>query len=593
MRRLAVCAIVIGVTAYLFPAAPGLAVTPSRQEVGNLAAFARLYGVVRYFYPSDASASLDWDRVASLGVQKVRRVSSVTQLAAALKELVEPLGPGIEIAPHLPPAEPGRSRDEPLIAWRYRGAGVSGTSTTGPYRADRTTRDKWTSDGDGDAPSTPSGPTEAVKRERRLFIDFDLATGLKARVPIALTMSEAGVRAERTARLAALRTALTDLTSESSSPDVRLADVIVLWNALRHFYPYWTETGVDWDSRLEPQLAAAIDAPATMSHRDILRFVMADARDGHGSVVDATSGSPGWLPMQFGKVGEEVVVVASEVPAVSVGAVVTTIGESLARDLLAKQSALASGTTQWREVRALQELARCTRGVDVNIVTDTGRGAQPASLRCHASPPRRESRPAAVSHPRPGISYVDLTRARWADVEPVLPTLAQAAAVIFDVRGYPTDAGARVLPHLIGTPETTRWMHVARISGPFGQIDGWESYGWNLQPAGPRIRGKVIFLTDGRAISYAESVLGYVADLRLATIVGATTAGTNGNVVTVALPSGARVGFTGMRVTRHDGHSPFHLIGVIPDIPVAITLSGLREGRDEVLERALRLASDR
>ena len=52
-------------------------------------------------------------------------------------------------------------------------------------------------------------------------------------------------------------------------------------------------------------------------------------------------------------------------------------------------------------------------------------------------------------------------------------------------------------------------------------------------------------------------------------------------------PGGFNVGFTGMRVTRHDGRSPHHLVGVKPDVAVAPTLEGLRAGRDEVLERGL------
>jgi C-terminal processing protease CtpA/Prc len=46
--------------------------------------------------------------------------------------------------------------------------------------------------------------------------------------------------------------------------------------------------------------------------------------------------------------------------------------------------------------------------------------------------------------------------------------------------------------------------------------------------------------------------------------------------------------FTGMRVTRHDG-SPLHLQGFKPDIEVVPTAEGLRAGRDEVLERAVKL----
>ena len=130
-------------------------------------------------------------------------------------------------------------------------------------------------------------------------------------------------------------------------------------------------------------------------------------------------------------------------------------------------------------------------------------------------------------------------------------------------------------------------MHVAKIIGPFGESAGWQSVGWNLKPASPRIAGKRVFLTDGRAISYAESVMGYVADLKLGTIIGGTTAGANGNVVVFPVPGSFSVAFTGMRVTRHDGQTPHHLAGITPDIPVAPTLAGLRAGRDEVLERAL------
>jgi hypothetical protein len=47
-----------------------------------------------------------------------------------------------------------------------------------------------------------------------------------------------------------------------------------------------------------------------------------------------------------------------------------------------------------------------------------------------------------------------------------------------------------------------------------------------------------------------------------------------------------------MRVTRHDG-TPYHLLGVVPDVSVSPTVAGLRAGRDEELDRALALVSVR
>lgn len=132
-------------------------------------------------------------------------------------------------------------------------------------------------------------------------------------------------------------------------------------------------------------------------------------------------------------------------------------------------------------------------------------------------------------------------------------------------------------------------MQVPRIIYPDRRrIVGWAEYGWELQPAKPHIQGKVVFLTNSSAISYAESFMGLIAHYRLGEIVGAPTAGANGNVNPFALPGGVIVTWTGMKVLKHDG-STHHGIGVLPTVPLEPTLAGIRAGRDELLERALQL----
>lgn len=172
-------------------------------------------------------------------------------------------------------------------------------------------------------------------------------------------------------------------------------------------------------------------------------------------------------------------------------------------------------------------------------------------------------------------------------MEAKIATLAQAKAVIFDVRGYPTDVGTNIVRHLLTAEQNAPWLYVAKITGPFGQFAGWQNIPFGLSAATPHLSGRTVFLTDGRAISAGEVLLGFVSDLKLGTIIGAPTAGTNGNLVDFALPGDFRMSFTGMRATRHDGKTSYHLIGIQPDIHVAPTLAGLRSGRDELLERAL------
>ena len=96
-------------------------------------------------------------------------------------------------------------------------------------------------------------------------------------------------------------------------------------------------------------------------------------------------------------------------------------------------------------------------------------------------------------------------------------------------------------------------------------------------------------ITDSRAISYAESCLSFFEGYKLATIVGEPSAGTNGNVNPIDICGLYTVRWTGMYVVKHDG-SQHHGIGILPNVAVQKTIQGVREGRDEFLEKAIEMA---
>jgi len=70
-------------------------------------------------------------------------------------------------------------------------------------------------------------------------------------------------------------------------------------------------------------------------------------------------------------------------------------------------------------------------------------------------------------------------------------------------------------------------------------------------------------------------------------VVGSTTAGADGNVSEIPLPGGARTMISGLGVFYPD-KTPTQRVGIIPDIEVRPTIAGIRTGRDELLEEALR-----
>jgi C-terminal processing protease CtpA/Prc len=185
------------------------------------------------------------------------------------------------------------------------------------------------------------------------------------------------------------------------------------------------------------------------------------------------------------------------------------------------------------------------------------------------------------------IYYVDLQTLSMSEINEIIPQLVKAKGIIFDLRGYP-NGNKNIIRHLIDKPvKSARWQVPEFLYPDRDKKIGWDPTGrWVLDPKEPRLKGKIVFLINARAISYAESFMGIIEAYKLAEIIGEPTAGTNGNVNVIRLPGDYDIYFTGMKVLKHDG-SQHHLIGIQPTIPLKSTVKGIIEGRDEILEKAI------
>lgn len=549
----------------------------------NLVALAKLFGVVRYFHPSDESRALDWNDYTVRAVQGVEGAGSPQDLAWRLGEWTAPIAPTVRVwfgakgdntAPPLPPE--GATH---IFAMRYVGFASTGDSErTGPYSARRVKEPLGRDDAKRDIP----GPGTVVV--------LDLGRGVWAAVPVAV-YSDGRVSLPR-ASARSPETAARPRGWAASTRDraTRLAAVCVGWSTLRHFYPYFDVVPPEWDGALEPALRKAARDKGAPEFWRTLALMHAHLHDGHGWV--GGPGAPSHAPRDFEWtwVGDSLVVSAAdaEKSVLRPGDVVLSIDGRSVADLYADVApAICAATEQWRRARALRELGWPPGSTRVTVrVRRAGEERELSVDRDRADRPFTAPHPPSGSEVAPGIVYFNLDGAETPALERAMPALVAAEGVIFDLRGYPGSAGAALLPHLTDKPVVSAKWNVPVITMPDFQRVTYEGSNWNLPPAQPRITAPVVFLTGGGAISYAESCMGIVEGMKLGEIVGGTTAGTNGNVTAVQLPGGNSLSFTGMRVIKHDG-SVHHTVGVRPTVPVTATVDGLAGGRDEVLERGV------
>jgi C-terminal processing protease CtpA/Prc len=108
-----------------------------------------------------------------------------------------------------------------------------------------------------------------------------------------------------------------------------------------------------------------------------------------------------------------------------------------------------------------------------------------------------------------------------------------------------------------------------------------------LEPAAPYVECPVAILVDEITLSQAEYTTMAFRSRPGTLVVGSQTSGADGNVSRIALPGGQSTMFSGIGVFYPDGR-PTQQVGIVPDLEVKPTIAGIRAGRDEVLEAAVR-----
>lgn len=561
----------------------------TQQGLKNLEAFTRAMNYVRFFHPSDEAAKADWQRLARKGIRAVEAAASTPELAKRLHQFFAPYAPSAQFLvagqkPKVPAVPPGADY---AVRWRHVGFGQNQPQSI--YRSTR----EYLSPGEATAKGWMDPHTK-----RTLVLSADLRVWLPpvvyANVDRA-TFPKAFVASAGPKNQSEMPEPTAGTFGSGDDRATRLGNVALAWGVFQHFYPYFEVTKTDWNGELTRTLRAAAKDRDADAFTHTLRRMTAALKDGHVHVFDSDTGGQA-IPLDLVMVdGAPVVSHASpKAPVLVPGTRILSVdGEASDLRIARLKKEISSATEGWMNTRLAQEFLAGDMGTAVRVGYRTPKGfrGDMTLIRDRNYWETRESgKPGQVSELKPGIWYVDLDRISDKNFEEALPKLAQAKGVVFDLRGYPKMRPS-FLQHLTDNPiQSARWNSPI-VTQPDGKHWEWQTSGrWELAPKAPRIQGKVVFLAGGHTISYAESCMGIVEAYKLAEIVGEQTAGTNGNINPFSLAGGYSISWTGMKVLKHDG-TTHHGVGIHPTVPAKPTVLGLAEGRDEVLEKGLEVAS--
>ncbi|MBC8097897.1 MAG: hypothetical protein H7Y11_00505 [Armatimonadetes bacterium] len=581
------------------------------QALENVVAFTKLLGYARYWYAGDIAAVTDWDTFAVQHITKVEAADTPEALAALLTELFSPFTPTLMIyATENIPRPATRPQDAIAVQQWVRPGVVDFTARTGDLiPAERIT----IAIAKGKLPATVDFKPNHTVFSESLSIPVHnpsqpysvvLGAGVSAQVPLAV-YADADGTLPKLDMPTPPGVAYTITYHERSS---RLATVAIIYNHFQHLYSYWDvldSLGVDWEAALRvalSQVAVANDPQAFLT--ELQRFA-AQLNDGHTRVYPSMGVFPlvssHTFPFTLDVIeGKIAVVMLSEgySGSLQLGDVILSIDGQPSAAVLADIDARHGGITQFGNFYGLYELSLGAMKSEIALEVQPYSGGAPVMLTEQRTVAississtdgfLREPRPPVVAQLAPGIVYVDVIRLEETAFNAALDLIAEAEGLVLDMRGYPRNAfAAQLASYFRDEPGTTAPFLIPVFTMPDHQaVQYTDVTGSWVTPLKPRLTDNVAWITNANGtISYAESVLGIVEGYNIGQRVGTSTAGANGNVGVLRLPTSYAMSFTSLRVTKFDG-SPLFMQGVTPTLFADRTLAGVAAGRDQLLEAA-------
>lgn len=392
------------------------------------------------------------------------------------------------------------------------------------------------------------------------------------------------------------------------SEEYRLLALYRFWNVINYFYPYTHLTDKPWATVLTDFIPRFMTNTSALEYDTTVAEMVARMQDSHGSVsglqdLDAHLGmfAP---PLRLASAGGRLAVVdivdaaPAAAPAFARGDVIVAInGEPVEKRVAALAALRALSTRQAAyafiypsTLRGAKDSAISLRveGPDGGVRTVEATRSVPLSRIAGMMP--RTTPPFRVM-PN-GYGYIDLARLPLADAQKALDTVMNTPAVIFDMRGYPNGTAWALAPRLAAKPRVTAALFRRPLQSGLGFDDARDAPAYTFEQKlpdaqGARYPGKVVMLINEFAISQSEHTCLFFESATDVTFVGSPTNGANGDVTNLVLPGNIYVNFTGHDVRHADGRQ-LQRVGIQPHITVEMTPKSIADGRDEVLDAAVK-----
>ncbi|MCW3162178.1 S41 family peptidase [Chryseobacterium oryctis] len=558
---------------FFFTLLTNLIFAQTKDEIQNLKDFANIYSVIRHFHPSDESAKMKWDFFAVYGVEEILKTKNQKEFQDKIKELFLPIAPSITFGEK---EHQWKAQDTRPVYWCNMGLASGSKGET--YKRFRKNLDEFNL-------KIKDLPIPEKVYKLKLSNNFDVNIPLIVYEINGKTIPEGNIEK------------FTKLGPNTFDKNTAIANFIIMWSGLRHFFPYQDEMQIDWDKILVEGIKATFKNKSEEENMFTLRKISHYFNDGHMWITypkysQINSFSPG-IKTQFFRNTNQLVVtnILGDVPNLKKGDIITKINGENTKAVIDSIKEYWSGSDQYNINNTLRELFKGKENTELSINLEDGKLI---TLKRNYKINQNmeffnQDNSFEMKELDKEILYLNLQNLTTENVESNIEYIRSFKKIILDLRGYPKKGkgGANsMIRNFFWDRNNVKFMAYPKIENPFFEnVIFTDFFGWNYKKK-HELNAKIVLLMHEGNGSYQESIPQYLKANNFVTTMGRRTGGVNGNINYVNLLTGMTYSFTGMKVRNTDG-SQFHGLGLEPDIIIDYNLEGIKNGKDTFIEKAV------
>ena len=384
----------------------------------------------------------------------------------------------------------------------------------------------------------------------------------------------------------------------------RLLSLYRYWNMINYFFPYKHLMDEDWNNKLSEYIPLFINAKDELEYELVAIQLIGDIQDTHANLWGGADKIDEWkgvnyAPIHVRFIENQLVVIdyynaelQNEV-GLKVGDVITKINDNPIDKLVQERSKYypaSNEPTRLRDISA--DLLRSnSENIEIEFISGDS-NPQTKTLKLYPKDSLdiyrwyRRNDEQSFKMLDNNIGYVTLQTIKEEDIPKIKDEFKNTKGIIIDIRNYPST----FVPFSLGS-------YFVSSSTPFvkftnGNVDnpGEFTFTSNIEipSQGKTYSGKLVILVNELTQSSAEYTSMAFRAGDNTKIIGSTTAGADGNVSAIMLPGGLRTMISGIGVYYPNGGET-QRIGIVPDIEVQPTIEGIKQGKDELLEKAIEI----